>query len=76
MSALPDSGETWEISDPNALYTGTVHRRWLFGLKFGRLYQLPLLFDTTAPEIGADAGRRQNMTRLELDILAEYASTI
>ena len=67
----PDSGETWEISDPNALYTGTVIGAGFASETVGFI-SYRYFFDN-GPEIARTLDGGKTWTRLELDILAEYA---
>ena len=67
----PDSGETWEISDPNALYTGTVIGAG-FASETGGFISYRYFFDN-GPEIARTLDGGKTWTRLELDIPAEYA---
>ncbi len=67
----PDSGETWEISDPNALYTGTVIGAGFASETVGFI-SYRYFFDN-GPEIAQTLDGGKTWTRLELDIPAEYA---
>ena len=67
----PDSGETWEISDPNALYTGTVIGAGFASETVGFI-SYRYFFDN-GPEIVRTLDGGKTWTRLELDIPAEYA---
>ena len=67
----PDSGETWEISDPNALYTGTVIGAG-FASEMVGFISYRYFFDN-GPEIARTLDGGKTWTRLELDIPAEYA---
>ena len=67
----PDSGETWEISDPNALYTGTVIGAGFASETVGFI-SYRYFFDN-GPEIARTLDSGKTWTRLELDIPAEYA---
>ena len=67
----PDSGETWEISDPNALYTGTVIGTGFASETVGFI-SYRYFFDN-GPEIARTLDGGKTWTRLELDIPAEYA---
>ena len=67
----PDSGETWEISDPNALYTGTVIGAGFASETVGFI-SYRYFFDD-GPEIARTLDGGKTWTRLELDIPAEYA---
>ena len=67
----PDSGETWEISDPNALYTGTVIGAGFASETVGFI-SYRYFFDN-GPEIARTLNGGKTWTRLELDIPAEYA---
>ena len=67
----PDSGETWEISDPNALYTGTVIGAG-FASEMVGFISYRYFFDD-GPEIARTLDGGKTWTRLELDIPAEYA---
>ena len=67
----PDSGETWEISDPNALYTGTVIGAGFASETVGFI-SYRYFFDN-GPEIARTLDGGKTWTRLELDIQAEYA---
>ena len=67
----PDSGETWEISDPNALYTGTVIGAGFASETVGFI-SYRYFFDN-GPEIARTLDCGKTWTRLELDIPAEYA---
>ena len=67
----PDSGETWEISDPNALYTGTVIGAGFASETVGFI-SYRYFFDN-GPEIARTLDGGKTWARLELDIPAEYA---
>ena len=67
----PDSGETWEISEPNALYTGTVIGAGFASETVGFI-SYRYFFDN-GPEIARTLDGGKTWTRLELDIPAEYA---
>ena len=67
----PDSGETWDISDPNALYTGTVIGAG-FASEMVGFISYRYFFDN-GPEIARTLDGGKTWTRLELDIPAEYA---
>ena len=67
----PDSGETWEISDPNALYTGTVIGAGFASETVGFI-SYRYFFDN-GPEIARTLDGGKTWSRLELDIPAEYA---
>ena len=67
----PDSGETWEISDPNALYTGTVIGAGFASETVGFI-SYRYFFDN-GPEIARTLDGGKTWTRLELDIPAECA---
>ena len=67
----PDSGETWEISDPNALYTGTVIGAGFTSETVGFI-SYRYFFDN-GPEIARTLDGGKTWARLELDIPAEYA---
>lgn len=67
----PDSGETWEISDPNALYTGTVIGAGFASETVGFI-SYRYFFDN-GPEIARTLDGGKTWTRLVLDIPAEYA---
>ena len=67
----PDSGETWDISDPNALYTGTVIGAGFASETVGFI-SYRYFFDD-GPEIARTLDGGKTWTRLELDIPAEYA---
>ena len=67
----PDSGETWEISDPNALYTGTVIGAGFASETVGFI-SYRYFFDNGL-EIARTLDGGKTWTRLELDIPAEYA---
>ena len=67
----PDSGETWDISDPNALYTGTVIGAGFASETVGFI-SYRCFFDN-GPEIARTLDGGKTWTRLELDIPAEYA---
>ena len=67
----PDSGETWEISDPNALYTGTVIGAGFASETVGFIsYRC---FVDNGPEIARTLDGGKTWARLELDIPEEYA---
>ena len=67
----PDSGETWEISDPNALYTGTVIGAG-FASEMVGFISYRYFFDN-GPEIARTLDGGKTWSRLELDIPEEYA---
>ena len=67
----PDSGETWDISDPNALYTGTVIGAGFASETVGFI-SYRCFFDN-GPEIARTLDGGKTWTRLELDIPEEYA---
>ena len=67
----PDSGETWSISDPNALYTGTVIGAGFASETVGFI-SYRYFFDN-GPEIARTLDGGKTWARLELDIPAEYA---
>ena len=67
----PDSGETWDISDPNALYTGTVIGAGFASETVGFI-SYRYFFDN-GPEIARTLDGGKTWARLELDIPAEYA---
>ena len=67
----PDSGETWEISDPNALYTGTVIGAG-FASEMVGFISYRYFFDN-GPEIARTLDGGKTWARLELDIPEEYA---
>ena len=67
----PDNGETWDISDPNALYTGTVIGAGFASETVGFI-SYRCFFDN-GPEIARTLDGGKTWTRLELDIPAEYA---
>lgn len=67
----PDSGETWEISDPNALYTGTVIGAGYASETVGFI-SYRCFFDN-GPEIARTLDGGKTWARLELDIPEEYA---
>ena len=67
----PDSGETWEISDPNALYTGTVIGAGFASETVGFI-SYRCFFDN-GPEIARTLDGGKTWARLELDIPSEYA---
>lgn len=67
----PDSGETWSISDPNALYTGTVIGAGFASETVGFI-SYRYFFDN-GPEIAQTLDGGKTWARLELDIPAEYA---
>ena len=66
-----DSGETWEISDPNALYTGTVIGAGFASETVGFI-SYRYFFDN-GPEIARTLDGGKTWARLELDIPEEYA---
>ena len=66
-----DIGETWEISDPNALYTGTVIGAGFASETVGFI-SYRCFFDN-GPEIARTLDGGKTWARLELDIPAEYA---
>ena len=66
-----DIGETWEISDPNALYTGTVIGAG-FASEMVGFISYRYFFDN-GPEIARTLDGGKTWARLELDIPAEYA---
>ena len=67
----PDSGETWDISDPNALYTGTVIGAGYASETVGFI-SYRCFFDN-GPEIARTLDGGKTWARLELDIPEEYA---
>ena len=67
----PDSGETWDISDPNALYTGTVIGAG-FASEMVGFISYRYFFDN-GPEIARTLDGGKTWARLELDIPEEYA---
>ena len=67
----PDSGETWDISDPNALYTGTVIGAGFASETVGFI-SYRCFFDN-GPEIARTLDGGKTWARLELDISEEYA---
>ena len=67
----PDSGETGEISDPNALYTGTVIGAGFASETVGFI-SYRYFFDN-GPEIARTLDGGKTWARLELDIPEEYA---
>ena len=67
----PDSGETWDISDPNALYTGTVIGAG-FASEMVGFISYRCFFDN-GPEIARTLDGGKTWARLELDIPEEYA---
>ena len=71
VCASPDSGETWEISDPNALYTGTVIGAGFASETVGFI-SYRCFFDN-GPEIARTLDGGKTWARLELDIPEEYA---
>ena len=71
VCASPDSGETWEISDPNALYTGTVIGAGFASETVGFI-SYRYFFDN-GPEIARTLDGGKTWARLELDIPEEYA---
>ena len=71
VGTSPDSGETWEISDPNALYPGTVIGAGFASETVGFI-SYRYFFDN-GPEIARTLDGGKTWTRLELDIPAEYA---
>ena len=66
-----DNGETWSISIPNALYTGTVIGAGFASETVGFI-SYRYFFDN-GPEIARTLDGGKTWTRLELDIPAEYA---
>ena len=66
-----DIGETWEISDPNALYTGTVIGAGFASETVGFI-SYRYFFDN-GPEIARTLDGGKTWSRLELDIPEEYA---
>ena len=66
-----DIGETWEISDPNALYTGTVIGAGFASETVGFI-SYRYFFDN-GPEIAQTLDGGKTWARLELDIPSEYA---
>lgn len=66
-----DSGETWDISDPNALYTGTVIGAGFASETVGFI-SYRCFFDN-GPEIARTLDGGKTWARLELDIPEEYA---
>ena len=66
-----DSGETWEISDPNAIYTGTVIGAGFASETVGFI-SYRCFFDN-GPEIARTLDGGKTWARLELDIPEEYA---
>ena len=66
-----DSGETWDISDPNALYTGTVIGAGFASETVGFI-SYRCFFDN-GPEIALTLDGGKTWARLELDIPEEYA---
>ena len=66
-----DIGETWEISDPNALYTGTVIGAGFASETVGFI-SYRYFFDN-GPEIARTLDGGKTWARLELDIPEEYA---
>ena len=66
-----DIGETWEISDPNALYTGTVIGAGFASETVGFI-SYRCFFDN-GPEIARTLDGGKTWARLELDIPEEYA---
>ena len=66
-----DSGETWSISDPNALYTGTVIGAGFASEAVGFI-SYRYFFDN-GPEIARTLDGGKTWARLELDIPSEYA---
>ena len=66
-----DNGETWSISIPNALYTGTVIGAG-FASEMVGFISYRYFFDN-GPEIARTLDGGKTWTRLELDIPAEYA---
>ena len=66
-----DIGETWEISDPNALYTGTVIGAG-FASEMVGFISYRYFFDN-GPEIARTLDGGKTWARLELDIPEEYA---
>ena len=71
VCASPDSGETWDISDPNALYTGTVIGAGFASETVGFI-SYRCFFDN-GPEIARTLDGGKTWARLELDIPEEYA---
>ena len=67
----PDNGETWDISDPNALYTGTVIGAGFASETVGFI-SYRCFFDN-GPEIARTLDGGKTWARLELDIPEEYA---
>ena len=67
----PDSGETWDISDPNALYAGTVIGAGFASETVGFI-SYRCFFDN-GPEIARTLDGGKTWARLELDIPEEYA---
>ena len=66
-----DSGETWSISDPNALYNGTVIGAGFASEAVGFI-SYRYFFDN-GPEIARTLDGGKTWARLELDIPEEYA---
>ena len=66
-----DNGETWSISDPNALYTGTVIGAGFASETVGFI-SYRYFFDN-GPEIARTLDGGKTWARLELDIPEEYA---
>ena len=66
-----DNGETWSISIPNALYTGTVIGAG-FASEMVGFISYRYFFDN-GPEIARTLDGGKTWARLELDIPAEYA---
>ena len=66
-----DIGETWEISDPNALYTGTVIGAGFASETVGFI-SYRYFFDN-GPEIARTLDGGKTWERLELDIPEQYA---
>lgn len=71
VCASPDSGETWDIFDPNALYTGTVIGAGFASETVGFI-SYRCFFDN-GPEIARTLDGGKTWARLELDIPEEYA---
>ena len=71
VCASPDSGETWDIFDPNALYTGTVIGAG-FASEMVGFISYRCFFDN-GPEIARTLDGGKTWARLELDIPEEYA---
>lgn len=66
-----DNGETWSISNPNALYTGTVIGAG-FASEMVGFISYRYFFDN-GPEIARTLDGGKTWARLELDIPEEYA---